>query len=170
MIKKLPYLLLLTAFVALVFSSCLKADDDPGMDSVYESINSDNAAIRQYLRQHGKDSGLIIHPSGMCFKIIKKGNGRDSIRLNNVPVVIYKRSLFPSDNVIESSLNLPTSFDGRRLKDHIAGWQIGLQQITKDGRIIMYIPSSLAFGSIGVPGSIPPGAILTCEVTLVDIK
>lgn len=170
MIKRLLYCLLLTACTAVVFSSCMKDQSEGPLDSPVESIYQDNAIIRQYLRAKQLDSGLVIHPSGMCYKIMKEGNGRDSINRENVPVVIFKRYLLATEKLIESSLDLPTSFDGRKLKDHIAGWQIGLPQLTKGGRIIMYIPSALAFGPQGVQNIIPPNAILICDVTLVDIK
>lgn len=139
-------------------------------DLFYDSIAHDNDVIKSYLRNKGLDSGVLYHPSGIAYKIMEPGNGTDTIRINNVPSVVYSRQLLGSDKVIESSLNLPTSFDNRPLKDHIAGWQIGLTLITKGGRIILYIPSSLAFGYVGVPPNIPANAILVCDVTLVDFK
>ncbi|WP_157986555.1 FKBP-type peptidyl-prolyl cis-trans isomerase [Chitinophaga alhagiae] len=170
MIKRPLYFLLLTACTAVVFTSCMKNQSEMPANAAVESIYRDNGIIREYLRSRQLDSGLVIHPSGLCYKVVKEGNGRDSIRRENIPVVVFKRYLLPSEKLIESSLGLPTSFDGRKLKDHIAGWQIGLPQITKGGRIIMYIPSALAFGTQGVQNIIPPNAILICDVTLVDIK
>lgn len=160
--------LLVACCVALLLSSCAKQDISP--ESFYDSINNDNKAILQYLKSKNQDSGAIYHPSGVVYKIIQPGNGRDTIKINSIPSVIYTRRLLGDDKVIESSLNLPTSFDNRPLKDHIAGWQIGLTLITKGGRIILYIPSYLAFGTVGVPPYIPGNSILVCDVTLVDFK
>jgi len=139
-------------------------------DSVVISLQKETEFIQYRLRMKGQDSGVLYHPSGMGYKIMEPGNGRDTIKPNNTPSVVYKRSLFGYDKLIESSQNLPTSFDNRPLKDHIIGWQIGLTLITKGGRIILYIPSALAFGHIGVPPTIPPNAILECDITLVDFK
>lgn len=168
MIKKQSFHLhlLLACCLALLLGSCAK--QDTSADMFYDSIAHDNDQIRNYLRYKGLDSGVMYHPSGIAYKIMLPGNGIDTIKINNVPSVVYTRKLLGTDKVIESSLNLPTSFDNRPLRDHIAGWQIGLTLITKGGRIILYIPSSLAFGSVGVPPNIPANAILECDITLVD--
>ncbi|MGX5819894.1 FKBP-type peptidyl-prolyl cis-trans isomerase [Chitinophaga lutea] len=147
----------------------MKSNEYGPQDAV-DQMSKDADMIMAYLKYTRQDSGVIAHPSGLYYKIMEKGNGRDTITLNNVPVVIYTRSVLLQNRVVESSQGLPTSFDGRKLKDHIAGWQIGLPQISKGGRILMYIPSSLAFGPVGVNGVIPPNAILACDVTLVDFK
>lgn len=160
--------LLLVCCLALLLGSCAKRETSE--DMVFDSIQKDNESIRNYLRYTGRDSGVVFHPSGIAYLIMEPGNGRDTIRINNVPSVVYTRKLLGKDKVIESSQNLPTSFDNRPLKDHIIGWQIGLSLITKGGRIIVYTPSSLAFGGVGIPPNIPPNAILECDITLVDFK
>jgi FKBP-type peptidyl-prolyl cis-trans isomerases 1 len=162
--------LLLACCLAVLLGSCAKSRDDLSADSVVRGIQNEVEYIQYRLHQKNQDSGVLYHASGIGYKIIKPGNGRDTMNLNNIPSIVYTRSLFGYDKVIESSQNLPTSFDNRPLKDHIVGWQIGLTLITKGGRIILYIPSSLAFGPVGVPPSIPPNAILECDITLVDFK
>lgn len=166
MLKRSTYILLLS----LVLGSCMKEKSESPLDALADTVVKEQYFIRDYLRSTRQDSGLIVHPSGMCYKILQPGNNRDYITPDNVPVVVFERSVFPAGKVLESSLGLPTSFDGRALKNHILGWQIGLPQISKGGRIIMYIPSVMAFGAPGIPGVIPPNTILTCDVTLVDFK
>lgn len=168
MIKRFFYSGLAVLASALLLSSCLKRENP--VEEFMNSVQSDTQTIREYLRTRNRDSGIIIHPSGLVFKILEPGNGIDTIRLDQTPTVIFKRRMLGEDRVIESSQNLPTKFDGRKLKDHIAGWQIGLRLITRGGHILMYIPSSLAFGKTGIPGTIPPDAILVCDVKLVDFK
>ena len=168
-IKRYPYILL-AALIALTLGSCMKEDSNAPLDAAVEQVTREQYYIREYLRTNRQDSGLIVHPSGMCYKIIEHGNSRDFITAENVPVVVFERSVFPTGKILESSLGLPTSFDGRKLKDHILGWQIGLPIVSKGGRIIMYIPSALGFGITGIPGIIPPNTILICDVTLVNFK
>lgn len=168
MIKRLFFSGLAILAIAILPSSCLKKDD-PAAD-FFESVQNDTQTIRGYLRAKARDSGIIIHPSGLVYKVLEPGNGTDTIRLDQTPTVIFKRMLLWDDRVLESSQNLPTDFDGRKLKDHIAGWQIGLRLISKGGHILLYIPSSLAFGKTGIPGTIPPSAILVCDVKLIDFK
>ncbi|SIN98953.1 FKBP-type peptidyl-prolyl cis-trans isomerase [Chitinophaga niabensis] len=161
--------LLLACCLAVLLGSCAKTQD-LSADAVFMDLLKETEFIKYRLKAKGQDSGVLYHQSGIGYKIIEPGNGRDTIKPTSIPSIVYTRSLFGYDKVIESSQNLPTSFDNRPLKDHIIGWQIGLTLITKGGRIILYIPSSLAFGPVGVPPSIPPNAILECDITLVDFK
>lgn len=160
--------LIIACCVALLLSSCAKKDISA--NDFYDSVVQDNRTILDYLRNKSQDSGILVHPSGLVYKIMLPGNGRDTIKINNIPSVVYTRRLLGDDKIIESSLNLPTSFDNRPLRDHIAGWQIGLTLITKGGRIILYIPSYLAFGNVGVPPNIPANSIIVCDISLVDFK
>ncbi|MRG45642.1 hypothetical protein GFS24_10975 [Chitinophaga sp. SYP-B3965] len=160
--------LLLTCCLVLLLSSCAKKYNST--DLLGDSIDRENTYIRDYLRSIGRDSGLMFHPSGICYKIILPGNGVDTIRSNSIPSIVYTTKILAGDKLIESSQNLPTSFDNRPIRDHILGWQIGLTLITKGGRIILYIPSSFAYGHLGVPPNIPPNAILESDITLVDFK
>lgn len=164
--RRILIVCILAALPALL-PSCSK--DAPSLEAAYDTAIRDTDMIRRYLQITNQDSGTVYHPSGLVYKVLDKGIGRDTIRLNQVPVVTFTRRLLGDNRIVEQS-PLPTSFDNRQLKNHIAGWQIGLQQITKGGRILLFIPSGLAFGDIGVPGTIPPNAILACDVSLIDIK
>lgn len=165
--RLLPALCLL-ALSAGLLTGCAKSSDRSAENWMADMVRETNA-IRDYLKRTGQDAGTVIHPSGLIFKVIEKGDYSDTISLEEIPVVTFTRRLLGSDQIIESS-PLPTSFDNRKLKDHILGWQYGLPQISKGGRIILYIPSALAFGNVGIPGKIPPNAILCCDITLIDIR
>lgn len=164
--RRILIVCILAALPALL-PSCSK--DTPSLEAAFDAVTRDTDIIRRYLQYSNQDSGAVYHPSGLVYKVLDKGNGRDTIRLNQVPVVTFTRRILGDTKIVEQS-PLPTSFDNRQLKNHIAGWQIGLQQITKGGRILLFIPSGLAFADIGVPGTIPPYAILACDVSLIDIK
>ncbi|RPD41581.1 FKBP-type peptidyl-prolyl cis-trans isomerase [Chitinophaga barathri] len=165
--RRILTLFILAVQIALL-ASCSKGDD-VSLDAALEEVYKDTEQIRDYLKDSRQDSGVLYHPSGVVYKILDKGNEKDTIKFNQVPVVTFTRRILGNPRIVEQSL-LPTSFDNRQLKNHIAGWQIGLPLITKGGRILLYIPSRLAFGQVGVPGTIPPNAILECDVSLIDIK
>lgn len=160
--------LCLAALAAIgTLSGCAKTDESA--NSFLSDLTRDMQSVESWLRANGQYDEYKTHPSGIIYKIIDNGDLSDTISLDEIPVVTYSRSVFPSANVVESS-PLPTSFDNRKLKDHIPGWQIGLTLISKGGRIKMFIPSRLAFANVGIPGKIPPNAILVCDVTLIDIR
>jgi FKBP-type peptidyl-prolyl cis-trans isomerase len=55
------------------------------------------------------------------------------------------------------------------LKQLISGWQEGLPLIAKGGRIILYLPPSLAYGA-QANGNIPANSILIFSVELLDVQ
>jgi FKBP-type peptidyl-prolyl cis-trans isomerase len=48
-------------------------------------------------------------------------------------------------------------------------WTEGVQSIKQGGKAKLVCPSNLAYGSCGVPGTIPPDSTLVFEVELLDI-
>lgn len=54
------------------------------------------------------------------------------------------------------------------LRGLITGWQEGIPLVGEGGRIILYLPPSLAYGSASV-GSIPPNSNLIFTITLKSI-
>jgi FKBP-type peptidyl-prolyl cis-trans isomerase len=90
------------------------------------------------------------------------------VKATSVPTVVYTTKLI--NGIVVGTSFGPTDFDHRELKNHIPGWQIGLQKISRGGKIRLYIPPVLAYGSIGVAGVIPPDAILISDIELVSIK
>lgn len=164
---------LLTALCLLVLTAgimqgCAKTDQS-AENSYFSEVTQEMNAVEKWLKDKNELEGFKRHAAGFGYKILNEGDYSDTISLNEIPMVTYTRSIWPSETPVESS-PLPTSFDNRRLKDHIMGWQLGLPLITKGGRIKLYIPSRLAFGSVGIPGRIPPNAILICDITLIDIR
>lgn len=150
----------------ILFSGCAKKESSAlleNMDGVGSS--AEHAQILQYIHSHNLQ--LTKDPTGLYYSIIDKGDSTSFMTLDNVPYITYTRR-FLNDKLIDVSLG-PTDFDGRPLRDHIAGWQIGLQKVAKGGRIFMIIPSSLGFGNVGVD-NIPANSVLVCEVGLVDFK
>lgn len=54
------------------------------------------------------------------------------------------------------------------LSQLITGWQLGIPLIAPGGRITLYLPPSLAYGTTG-SGSIPPNANLVFVIDLLDV-
>jgi hypothetical protein len=150
-----------------VLTGCSK--DEYSGDIMADSQNTlqqQNLIIQEYIRMNSLNMERDF--SGMYYKIEDTGDPAEHMTLNSVPTIVYTRRNL-QDSLLDASFG-DTNFDGRALKDHIVGWQIGLQKIGRGGRIFMIIPSPLAFGNVGVGNIIPANTILVCNVELVDFK
>lgn len=154
--------------MACVLSACSKADVSQPSEAAL-AVSGDSA-IQRYLTANDITASFDP-PSGLYYRVLNPGDGQHYITLTDTPYVIYTRRLI-TGILVESSKGQVTNFDGRALKDHIPGWQIGLQKISKGGSIEMYIPPSLGFGAQAVYSGgvmiIPPNSVQICQVQLVD--
>ena len=113
-----------------------------------------------------KSEGFEATPSGLKYKIVRKGNGkkptaRDSVRVN------YKGWLDDGAQ-FDSSYDRgePTEFPLARV---VPGWTEGLQLVEEGGEIELEIPYQLGYGERGNPPTIPPRATLHFKVELLKI-
>lgn len=103
------------------------------------------------------------HSSGILYQVITQGAG-NAPTVNNVVSTVYTGKLL-NGNTFDATAN-PISFP---LSGVIEGWKIGIPLIQKGGRILLVIPSALAYSCTG-SGSIPPNSPLFFDVTLTDVK
>ncbi|WP_212005849.1 FKBP-type peptidyl-prolyl cis-trans isomerase [Chitinophaga sp. HK235] len=159
---KLLLRIIIACLPVLLLFSCSKKTEDQSM----APMAMVDATIQRYLFAHNE---VAIRDSfGLYYKIITPGDSIHFVRDNSIVSVNYTNQLIDGTTV-DASFDV-TNFNNRALKNHIPGWQLGLRKISKGGRIRMYIPPFLAFGSMGVPDIIPPNAILISDVELVDIR
>jgi FKBP-type peptidyl-prolyl cis-trans isomerase FkpA len=71
-----------------------------------------------------------------------------------------------NETVFDGTSSTPARFTLNQL---ISGWQLGVPLIKKGGRLILYLPPSLAYGS-RASGPIPANSVLIFEITLVDFQ
>jgi peptidyl-prolyl cis-trans isomerase A (cyclophilin A) len=108
--------------------------------------------------------------SGLYYVIDVEGTGALALTGQTV-VAHYTGTLFDDGNKFDSSVDRGQPFEFP-LGQHrvIAGWDEGfaLFKVGSKGRLI--IPSSLAYGSRGAGGVIPPNADLVFEVEMLGVK
>ena len=119
-----------------------------------------------FLTEVKKKAGVISLPSGLCYEILKPGEGpapkpSDTVKAHYVGALI-------NGTVFDSSVQRgePVEFP---LDQVIPGWTEGLQKISKGGKIKLYVPPQLAYGDDGRPG-IPPASTLVFEIEILDIR
>jgi len=114
-------------------------------------------------------SGFDETDSGLRYKIIQKGDGKQAEKGNMVSVH-YKGQL-ADGTVFDSSYkrNQPLDFQVG-VGQVIQGWDEGICLLNVGDKARFVIPSDLGYGSAGAGGVIPPNATLIFDVELMGVK
>lgn len=118
---------------------------------------------KKFLEENAKKEGVISDPAGFQYKILNEGNGAtptetDVVKVNYVGTFIDGKEFDAS-----AKHNGPVEF---ALNQVIRGWGLGLQKVKVGGKIMLYLPSELAYGPSGPLG---PNQTLVFEIDLLEI-
>ena len=106
-------------------------------------------------------------PSGLIYTELKAGNG-PSPKATDTVEVNYRGTLADGKEFDSSyKRGKPAQFPLNRV---IPCWTEGVQKMKVGGKAKLVCPPSIAYGDKGAGGLVPPGATLTFEVELLDIK
>jgi FKBP-type peptidyl-prolyl cis-trans isomerase FklB len=128
-----------------------------------EKNKREGAALMAEFR---KEEGVRALPSGVLYKVVKAGNGKQPKATDSVTV--HYRGTLPDNRQFDSSYDrgAPTSFG---VQDVIEGWTQVLQQMKTGDKWKVMVPPELAYGERGFPPMIGPNATLTFEIELLDV-
>ena len=103
-----------------------------------------------YLAENGKKSGVHTTASGLQYEVLREGTGKSPKATDKVQVH-YKGTLLDGTEFDSSyKRNAPIDFP---LNHVIAGWTEGVQLMNEGAKYRFVIPSKLAYGQRGAPGS-----------------
>jgi len=158
----------LLAFIILVVivSSCTKQEE------VIDYGPIDKKIIEDYLKAHNLTAQSTA--SGLYYSIENPGNTTFRPQYNSSVMANYRGSLLANGTVFDEtySKGKPSTFS---LLKVIEGWQEGLQLIGIKGKIKLFVPSTLGYGSKPVIDNttlitrIPANSVLIFEVELLEI-
>jgi len=106
-------------------------------------------------------------PSGLTYAVTTPGTGPQPVRGDSVQVRYTGKLLNGKefDSNTADGILFPVG-----MGMVIPGWDEGILRLKKGDKATFVIPSTLAYGEQGVPGSIPPNSVLTFEVELVNVR
>ena len=114
-------------------------------------------------------AGYDETPSGLRYKVLQKGNGKQATKGAKVSVH-YKGQLLDG-TVFDSSYKRKQPLDFNvGVGQVISGWDEGIQLLQIGDKARLVIPSNLGYGERGAGGVIPPNATLIFDVELMDVK
>jgi FKBP-type peptidyl-prolyl cis-trans isomerase FklB len=140
----------------------------PYMQAVMEKKS---AKLREdskvFLDENKTKEGVVTTASGLQYKVITSGKGKQAGPNDNVTV--HYTGKLVDGTVFDSSVesNEPATFG---VSEVIPGWTEALQLMREGDKWMLFIPHELAYGERGAGQQIPPYATLVFEVELLKVN
>ena len=121
-----------------------------------------------FILSNKKEIKEKIMDNGLKIETLKEGTGEET--KNGDMVSVHYTGTLEDGTKFDSSLNRGTPFEFKLGASMvIKGWDLGVLGMKIGEKRRLTIPSDLGYGPNGIPGAIPPNAILIFEIELLDI-
>ncbi|MBP3839059.1 MAG: FKBP-type peptidyl-prolyl cis-trans isomerase [Prevotella sp.] len=120
-----------------------------------------------FLAKNALEKDVVVLPSGLQYKVLKKGEGEKPDVYDKV-VVRYEGRLLDG-TVFDATSKHNTETDEFEVSRVIGGWAEALMNMPVGSRWEVYIPHYLGYGDREA-GNIPPMSMLIFDIELIDIK
>jgi FKBP-type peptidyl-prolyl cis-trans isomerase FklB len=122
---------------------------------------------KKFLEENAKKEGVVTLPSGLQYKVITEGSGKQPSAEDTVKVH-YRGTLVDGTEFDSSySRNEPAEFP---VGGVIPGWTEALQLMKEGSKWQLVLPPELAYGERGAGPRIGPNATLVFEVELLEVE
>lgn len=153
--------------VTVIALSCKDNDDDlTDQEKYYRQLGIDTLLIDSYLADLGIVAQTDTSEAGLRYVIHENGSGKYPKYNTKVPgdcfQTDYKGLLLDGDVPFDSAKGFKTSLSAGIIR----GWKIGFQYLQEGDSATFYIPSGLAYGTVGSGTKIPANAVIYFHVRL----
>ena len=130
------------------------------------SAGNNRKTGEDFLFQNSKKDGVIETGSGLQFLIVDENTGAKPAMFDTV--LIHQRALLLDGKILIDTYrqNKP---DEVKVDELIEGLQEGLQMMGAGSRYRFWVPADLAWGRKGTGNKIPPNAVLSFDIRLLEI-
>jgi FKBP-type peptidyl-prolyl cis-trans isomerase FkpA len=160
---------LLSFFFLVVLAgvlSCNKDDDDtcPYTDPNVSVPAAEVQAVQAYLTSKGI-TNATLDPRGFYYVITTPGSGAVASPCNNITISYVGK--LTNDNIFDQTpVGASRTF---LLGQLIPGWIKGIPLVKPGGKISLYLPPSLGYGSVQ-NGPIPANSVLIFDIDLLNVQ
>ena len=137
------------------------------MQKKIELAQANHEAGKKFLDENKKKKGVVTRDSGLQYKVIKAGTGKQP-KVSDTVVAHYEGRLI-NGKVFDSSVQrgTPATFPLSRV---IKGWQEVVPLMKEGAKWEVYIPAELAYGERGAGQNIGPNETLIFDIELIKIN
>ncbi len=130
------------------------------------SVGNNRKMAEEFLKQNLQKEGVFETDSGLQYAVVDETKGAKPGKFDLVK--IHQRALLLDGKILEDTYrqNRP---DEVQVEELIEGLQEGLQMMSVGSRYKFWIPADLAWGRKGSGNKIPPNALLSFDIRLVEI-
>lgn len=122
----------------------------------------------KYLEDNKGKPGVVTLPSGLQYKVLRKGSGLHHPTANSPCECHYEGKLIDGTKFDSSyDRGSPTTFAPNQV---IKGWTEAMQLMVEGDKWEMYIPSELGYGDRGSPPKIGGGDVLVFQMEIIKIN
>lgn len=131
-----------------------------------ESGKTAKAGGELFLAENAKKEGVTVTASGLQYKVLKEGTGRQPKATDSVKC--HYEGFLTDGTLFDSSIqrNEPAVFS---LQQVITGWTEGLQLMKEGAKYRFFMPYKLGYGESGAGRTIPPYAALVFDIELIEV-
>lgn len=147
--------------------AAVQAQQKKDMDKQTAVAKKNLDAGQAFLEANKKKDGVVTLPSGLQYKVITEGKGKQPKSTDTV--VAHYRGTLINGTEFDSSYqrNEPATFP---VGGVIKGWQEALPLMKEGAKWQVYIPADLAYGPRGAGAAIGPNEALIFDIELVSVK
>ena len=125
-----------------------------------------STADHEYLEENAKKDGVTTTASGLQYRVLTEGTGKQPGARDKVTVHYAGRPINGKEFDSSYKRGEPIAFG---LNQVIAGWTEGVQLMKEGAKYELVIPSDLGYGARGAGRDIPGGATLIFDVELLKV-
>jgi FKBP-type peptidyl-prolyl cis-trans isomerase FkpA len=165
--EKMNRLVVLLLVLMAGLGACKKTVDPLVQYNIQKGI--DDKIISDYVAAHPGDSAKRIDTTGVYYiiKTGEEGSGNDLFTSSTTITVGFTGQILTTGYVFAQTSNFHPSYT---LGSVIKGWQLGVPQIKKGGKVRLLVPSRYAYGPYAQDSiHLPANSVLDFNIQLYNI-